>query len=220
MTPNQITATRVVAAFAAVALFTFLGRMLAADFVAIALTVAAIALDGLDGYMARTRGLSTSFGAQFDILGDRIIENLFFTFFAVSGLISIWVPVLFFVRGALTDFIRSVAAQSGRIGFGRDGMHRSAWARALAASRASRGSYAALKCMAFCYLGVLLPLRQMPASWPGPKVLAWLLPGGQALVFAVAAFCVVRAVPVLWDGRRHLAAMRKPARPVVLEAGR
>jgi CDP-diacylglycerol---glycerol-3-phosphate 3-phosphatidyltransferase len=218
MTPNQITALRVAAAFAAVALFMLFGRHLVTDFVAVGLTVAAIALDGLDGYVARTRGLSTSLGAQFDILGDRIVENLFFTFFAVTGLISIWIPILFFVRGTLTDFLRGLGAQRGRIGFGREGMLETRWGRALVASRVSRASYAVLKCVCFCYLGLLLPLPQMPGLWPGMQ--ARIFSGGRALVTAAAVFCVVRAVPVLWEGRSYLTGMQKRARPIALELGR
>src|SRR5580704_2222709 len=85
MTPNRVTAARVAAAFAAVGLFTFFGNALAADIAAVALTIAAIALDGVDGYLARRRGMATPLGAQLDILGDRVVENLFFTFFAVAG---------------------------------------------------------------------------------------------------------------------------------------
>jgi CDP-diacylglycerol--glycerol-3-phosphate 3-phosphatidyltransferase len=84
MTPNQVTATRVGAAFAAVALFTFFGDALVADLAAVLLTVAAIALDGVDGYIARTRGMATPLGAQLDILGDRVVENLFFTFLCAA----------------------------------------------------------------------------------------------------------------------------------------
>src|ERR1700689_4266774 len=131
MTPNQVTAARVVAAFAAVALFTFLGEVLAADIAAVLLTVTAIALDGVDGYIARSRGLATPLGAQLDILGDRVVENLFFTFFAVSGLVSLWVPILFFVRGTLTDFLRGGAGPAGRSGFGDGSMLESWWGRAL-----------------------------------------------------------------------------------------
>ena len=80
MTPNQVTAARVLAAFAAVALFTFGREALAVDAAAVLLTIAAIALDGLDGHIARTRNLATPLGAQLDILGDRVVENLFFTF--------------------------------------------------------------------------------------------------------------------------------------------
>ncbi len=118
MTPNQITCARVVAAFAAVGFFVWAGGSVAADLGALALIVAAIALDGLDGYLARRKNLATALGAQFDILGDRIVENLLFTFFATGGLVTLWVPVFFFVRGTITDFFRSVAARSGRSGFG------------------------------------------------------------------------------------------------------
>src|ERR1700723_3875641 len=147
MTPNQITVARVAAAFVAVAFFTCFRHWVAADRVAVALTVMAIALDGVDGYVARTRGLATPLGAQLDILGDRVVENLFFTFFAVSGLVSLWVPVLFFVRGTLTDFLRALAARTGRSGFGRNSMLETWWGRTLVASRASRAAYAVLKCV-------------------------------------------------------------------------
>src|ERR1700691_6130507 len=141
MTPNQVTATRVVAAFAAVGLFAFFGNALAADIAAVALAIAAIALDGVDGYLARRRGMATPLGAQLDILGDRVVEDLFFTFFAVAGLVSLWVPVLFFVRGTLTDFLRGLASREGRTGFGQNGMQETWWGRALVASRGSRAAY-------------------------------------------------------------------------------
>jgi len=129
MTPNQVTAIRVLAAFAAVALFTIGHDALVADATAILLTIAAIALDGVDGCIARKRNLATPLGAQFDILGDRVVENLFFTFFAATGLISFWIPVLFFVRGTLTDFLRGFAARSGRSGFGRNSMIETWWTK-------------------------------------------------------------------------------------------
>ena len=216
MTPNRVTAARVIAAFAAVALFNFGADALAADLAAVLLTVAAIALDGLDGYLARSRGLATPLGAQLDILGDRVVENLFFTFFAVTGLISLWVPVLFFARGTVTDFLRGLAARSGRSGFGRNSMLDSWWGRTLVASRASRVAYAFLKCVCFCCLGMLLPLRHLPLA----QFNMWLLSAGQALTGVTAAFCVVRAIPVIWEGRRYFAAARKAPRAVAAGAAR
>src|SRR6516162_3856647 len=204
LTPNQVTAARMVAAFAAVALFTLGHDALLADAIAILLTITAIALDGLDGYIARKRNLATALGAQFDILGDRVVENLFFTFFAATGLISFWIPVLFFVRGTLTDFLRSLAARSGRSGFGRDSMIETWWGRRLVVSRPSRVVYAVLKCTCFCYLGMLLPLPQLQVTWLDANSRQWLAGAGQALVIATAAFCVIRAIPVIWDGRRYL----------------
>jgi CDP-diacylglycerol---glycerol-3-phosphate 3-phosphatidyltransferase len=206
MTPNQITIARVAAAFAAVLFFTCFERSMAADLVAVALTVLAVALDGVDGYVARSQGLATPMGAQLDVLGDRVVENLFFTFFAVSGLISLWVPVLFFVRGTLTDFVRSLAARAGRNGFGRDGMIQTRWGRALVSSRASRVAYATLKCVCFCYLGMLLPLAHLPSTWMNASLESTLFRLGHWLVAAAVLACVVRAVPVMWEGRRYFAA--------------
>jgi phosphatidylglycerophosphate synthase len=209
MTPNQVTAARIVAAFAAVGLFTIPEKTLVADTVAVFLTICAIALDGVDGYLARTRNMATPLGAQFDILGDRVVENLFFTFFAVSGLISLWVPVLFFVRGTLTDFLRDLAARAGRTGFGRNSMLESWWGRSLVASRASRAAYAVLKCVCFSCLGLLLSLSHIPATWFDLTARSWLLGAGHTLVAATVIFCLVRAIPVIWEGRRYLGANEK-----------
>ncbi len=204
MTPNQITVVRVAAAFAAVALFSISRHAFIVDVAAVLLTVLAIALDGVDGYIARTRNLATPLGAQLDILGDRVVENLFFTFFAVAGLISLWVPVVFFVRGTLTDFLRSLASREGRTGFGQNGMLRTWWGRALVASRFSRGAYAVLKCVCFCYLGMLLPLARVSAPWLSNVARYSLSLAGEVVVGATVVFCVIRAVPVIWEGRCYL----------------
>lgn len=204
MTPNRVTAARVAAAFAAVGLFTFFGNALAADIAAVALTIAAIALDGVDGYLARRRGMATPLGAQLDILGDRVVENLFFTFFAVAGLVSLWLPILFFVRGTVIDFLRGLAARAGRSGFGNSSMQETWWGRALVTSRGSRAAYAILKCVCFCYLGLLVPVGRWHASWLDAGVRNSLLLTGQILAGAAGVSCIARAVPVVWEGRRYL----------------
>ena len=216
MTPNQVTAARVLAAFAAVALFTLAFAAVAADLSAVALTIAAIALDGLDGYLARRRNLATPLGAQLDILGDRLVENLFFTCFAVAGLISLWVPILFFVRGTLTDFLRTLAARAGRSGFGRHSMLEAWWGRTLVASRASRAAYATLKCVCFCSLGLLLAARHASVAFAGDSLAAAV----QVLTGLTLAFCLLRAVPVLWEGRRYFAATEKSPAAATVVASR
>src|SRR6202047_3300785 len=120
-TPNRVTALRVVVGFSAVCLF---GRGPWANLAAVALTVASVALDALDGHIARRRNLATPVGAQIDILGDRIIENVYFTYFAVVGLVSLWLPVFFFARGATTDFLRGLAMCAGHPGWGANAMLR------------------------------------------------------------------------------------------------
>jgi phosphatidylglycerophosphate synthase len=126
----------------------------------------------------------------------------------------LWLLILFFVRGTLIDFLRGLASRAGRNGFGDSSMLATWWGRALVASRASRGAYAILKCVCFCYLGLLLPVARWQADWLDAGVRHSLLLGGQIVGAAAAVFCVVRAVPVVWEGRRYLVAVERklPAR--------
>src|ERR1700682_481372 len=180
-TPNKVTVLRIAVGFSAVSVF---GRGPWANFAAIALTVVAIALDALDGHLARRKNLATPEGAQLDILGDRMIENVYFTYFAVVGMVSLWLPVFFFARGAATDFLRGLALKAGHSGWEANSMLQSGWARALVASRWSRGIYAALKCLCFCYLGLELALTRGPVALVGElgaEVHAMICVGGAVL---------------------------------------
>lgn len=204
--PNKVTFLRVAVGFAAVSLF---GRGAWANLVAVALTVTAIALDALDGHIARRKNLATPVGAQIDILGDRMIENVYFTYFAVVGMVSLWLPVFFFARGAATDFLRGLAVRAGHAGWGANAMLQTWWGRALVGSRWSRGAYAAMKCLCFCYLGMELALTRGPValvSGLAADAHAMIRTGANVLTWTTAAFCFVRGLPVLVEGWRHVAA--------------
>ena len=204
LTPNKITALRVMTGFAAVSLF---GHGAWANLAGVALTVAAMALDALDGHVARSRNLVSPVGAQVDILGDRMVENVYFTYFAVVGMVSLWLPVFFFARGAATDFLRGLAAKTGRSGWGANAMLDSAVGRALVASRWSRGLYAAMKCLCFCYLGLELALARGPVALLGSfaaEAHTVIRAGAQVLTWTTAAFCLLRGLPVLLEGWRFL----------------
>ncbi|PYT81844.1 MAG: hypothetical protein DMG40_07710 [Acidobacteria bacterium] len=193
-TPNKITLLRVAVGFAAVSLF---GRGAWGNLLAVALTVASIALDALDGHLARKKKMATPVGAQLDILGDRLIENVYFA------------------RGAATDFLRGLASKAGRSGWGANAMVESWWGRALVASRWSRGLYAAMKCLCFCYLGLELALTRGPvALFRGltADVDALVRTGAHALTWATAVFCLVRGLPVLVEGWKHFAGALRQSR--------
>jgi CDP-diacylglycerol---glycerol-3-phosphate 3-phosphatidyltransferase len=204
-TPNKVTMLRVAVGFAAVSLF---GRGAWTNLLAVGLTVLSIALDALDGHLARKNKMATTVGAQLDILGDRMIENVYFTYFAVVGMVSLWLPVLFFARGAATDFLRGLAMKAGRSGWGANAMLETWWGRMLVASRWSRGLYAAMKCLCFCYLGLELALTRGPVA-----LLSRLAGDGHAIVrsgalvltWATAVFCLVRGLPVLVEGWKYFA---------------
>jgi len=211
-TPNKLTLLRVAVGFAAVGLF---GRGAWPNLLAVALTVASIALDALDGHIARKKKMATPVGAQLDILGDRMIENVYFTYFAVAGMVSLWLPILFFARGAATDFLRGLAMNAGHSGWGAKAMVETRWGRALVASRWSRGLYAAMKCLCFCYLGLELALTRGPvalASGLAVDILAIIRSGAQLLTWATAALCLVRGLPVWLEGWKYFARSVRPSR--------
>jgi phosphatidylglycerophosphate synthase len=208
-TPNKVTALRVAVGFAAVSLF---GRGAWGNLAAVALTVTAIALDALDGHIARKKKMATPVGAQLDILGDRMIENVYFTYFAVVGMVSLWLPVFFFARGAATDFLRGLAMKAGQSSMGTawgGGALLNSWmVRALVASRWSRGLYAAMKCLCFCYLGLELALTRGPVALLGPlsaEMHFSIRAGAHALTWMTAGFCLLRGLPVLAEGWKYFA---------------
>ena len=211
-TPNKVTALRVAVGFAAVSLF---GRGPWANLAAVGLTVTTIALDALDGHIARRKNLATPVGAQLDILGDRMIENVYFTYFAVVGMVSLWLPVFFFARGAATDFLRGLALRAGHSGWGANAMLKTWWGRALVASRWSRGLYAAMKCLCFCYLGLELALTRGPLALLGGMtrdVDAIVHVGAHVLTWMTAAFCLLRGLPVLGEGWRFVSGVGRVRR--------
>ena len=211
-TPNKVTALRVAVGFAAVSLF---GRGPWANLAAVLLTVTTIALDALDGHIARRKNLATPVGAQLDILGDRMIENVYFTYFAVVGMVSLWLPVFFFARGAATDFLRGLAMRAGHSGWGANAMLQTWWGRALVASRWSRGLYAAMKCLCFCYLGLELALTRGPVALLGGVTAdsyGLIRVGAHVLTWMTAAFCLLRGLPVLAEGWRFVSSVGRVRR--------
>jgi len=184
------------------------------DAVMVPLLAWAIFMDAMDGWVARRRHEESESGALFDIAGDRIVELVLWVFFAIprvageSALVPYWVPVAIVTRTVLTDFIRSVAFGQGKTPFGAKTMMDSGWAKQLVSSRWSRALYGIMKAIVFCALGAMLAAQRMRAS--GPVWQAFAL-ATDVLVYLTAAFCIVRAVPVLWDGRKYFVA--RPANP-------
>ena len=206
MYANLITLIRLILIFVAVALFNLNFYANAAMF---ALIIIVIAMDWADGYVARKRGTASDFGALFDIAGDRIVENVLWIYFAVIGLIPFWVPMAVLARGFVTDLLRSMAfATKGKTPFGKKTMMKSGWARALVSSRVSRGVYAFSKVVAFCYLAAIVTLKSAISEFSLPihgNVMNAIIIVGSVIVYITVAMCVVRGLPVIWDGRKYLA---------------
>lgn len=203
MLANFITLLRIIIAFISVGLF---GHGFYANITALFLLVLAIALDAVDGWVARRFGCASDIGAAFDIAADHIVENVFWIYFATAGLVSFWIPAIVIARGCLTDFLRAVAFTQGQTAFGENTMMQTWWGKLLVGSRASRAAYGIVKCAAFLLLGLWRTLSSAPGFPIDKIILAWLgevLPVA-ALILASAAvvLCVVRGVPVIVEGMR------------------
>src|SRR5229473_3094378 len=121
--------------------------------------------------------------------------------------VCLLLPVFFFARGAATDFLRGLAMKAGHSGWGANAMLQTWWGRALVGSRWSRGMYAAMKCLCFCYLGLELALTRGPVALLGEfaaDVHAMIRVGAQMITWATAAFCLVRGLPVLVEGWKYI----------------
>ena len=157
---------------------------------ALALTIIAFALDGVDGYVARKFHEESKFGALLDIMGDRIVENTYWILFAVMGWINILFPLIALTRGFITDTIRSAAMEQGLTPFG---MQVNPICKFITGSRFMRISYAVAKVVAF----VLIVAAKIPTC-PYADIV-WTI-GYWAAIFAIV-FCVVRGLPVVIEAK-------------------
>lgn len=160
----------------------------------VALLIFVFVSDGLDGYVARKRNETSVFGAMFDIAVDRIVELSLWVAYLPLGLVPLWAPLVFVVRGSIVDAIR--ARQTGQESKAPFEMMRHPVAVWLVAGRFMRGFYAAMKGIAFCWILLIYPWPElMPnfwAEWGG--VLQWV---ADILIWIVVFLCIIRGLPVI-----------------------
>lgn len=177
------------------------------------LLIVIIALDGLDGYVARRRNETSVFGSIFDIAVDRIVESVLWVVLGNLGLIPIWVAIVFIVRGAIVDTIRYAAITAGETAFG---MMRSPLGRFLVAGRLMRGFYGAVKAVTFAWVLLIQPWpRLAPDSWAAWSSTAHALT--MALVYLSVTLCLLRGYPVVAE---FLVAQKVFRRPQLSIEGR
>lgn len=152
-----------------------------------------IALDGLDGHVARVRGEASVFGSIFDIAVDRIVENVLWIVLGHIGLVPIWVAILFIVRGGIVDSIRYAAISAGDSAYS---MMRSPWGQALVAGRFMRSLYGVVKALTFGWVLLFQPLSSLNRElW-----LVWhdtIETVSMVLILASVVLCLLRGFPVV-----------------------
>jgi CDP-diacylglycerol--glycerol-3-phosphate 3-phosphatidyltransferase len=160
----------------------------------IPLLILVYATDGLDGWVARRRNETSLFGAMFDIAGDRIVELTMWIVLADLGLVGIWVPLVFVIRGTVVDTIRASRTTSRQQS--PFAMMETPLGRWLVAGKFMRIFYAVLKATAFCWLLLIQPLPAvLPGIWSDWG--AWLSLVGSVLVYLAVAICLIRGLPVV-----------------------
>jgi CDP-diacylglycerol--glycerol-3-phosphate 3-phosphatidyltransferase len=160
------------------------------------LLIVTIALDGVDGYVARMRGETSLFGAVADIVVDRIVDNALWISFAYLGLVPLWVAIAVVLRGTVTDQIRRVGVeQHGQAPFS---LAESRWGKWLVGSRFMRAVYGTFKAVTFAWLLALGPWQALaPHAWIASS--AWTQIATNVLVAVTAGLCLVRGLPVVAD---------------------
>ncbi len=138
------------------------------------LTIISIALDGVDGIIARKFNQATPLGAKIDILADRITELAYWLFFAFLNLIGLWVFFVFLARGLIVDYL--TRKQIKPLG--------NSWLRS---SRFMRGAYGTLKTLSFCLLIIVPHWSFLGINWT------------EVVVYLTVVICLLRALPVLLD---------------------
>ncbi len=105
-----------------------------------------ILLDALDGIVARHMKKKSKHGAMIDILADRAVELIILFVYAKWGMISYLFPIIFTVRGLMTDFLRVLN------NIYKDSKFKEPLSIGKADNRFMRGFYGFIKLAAFSYI--------------------------------------------------------------------
>lgn len=191
---NIITLSRIFLAFIVLGILFVKPEM---SYVSLILTVFVMWFDGLDGYIARKFNEASRLGALLDIMGDRIVENIFWISFCALSWISPIIPILVLTRGIVTDTLRSLAFEKGYTAFGKTTMMQNPIAKFIVASNFCRFTYAVVKAIAFLFLiGGHLSI-----AYPYQDVV---LKIGEISAWASLGFCLLRGIPVVIESKRFL----------------
>ena len=195
MTANAITIYRLILTFIVLAVF---GTNTYISIACIFTILIIFIMDSVDGIVARKKNQTSTFGAVFDIVADRIVENVFWIYFAYIGLVPIWMPIVVVTRGLLTDGVRSIALTEGKAPFE---MMTIPWAQALTSSRISRSVYGIAKTVAFLLLPTVYVLQD---TYPNNPITDYSALASLILAYIAVVMCLIRGIPVLIEGWRYV----------------
>jgi CDP-diacylglycerol---glycerol-3-phosphate 3-phosphatidyltransferase len=109
--PNALTVLRIVAV--PVLVVALLGVLPGGDALAAAVFALAAVTDGLDGYIARSRGSVTTFGKLMDPLADKLLIVAALVSLVSLDRLAAWVAMVIISREIAVTGLRSLAAERG-----------------------------------------------------------------------------------------------------------
>jgi CDP-diacylglycerol---glycerol-3-phosphate 3-phosphatidyltransferase len=109
--PNVLTLVRIVAV--PVLVVALLGAIPGGDALAAAVFALAAATDGLDGYIARSRGSVTTFGKLMDPLADKLLIVAALVSLVSLDRLEAWVAMVIISRELAVTGLRTLAAERG-----------------------------------------------------------------------------------------------------------
>lgn len=191
---NIITLSRIFLVFIVVGLL-FCKECPYSYITALILTAILMWFDGLDGFVARKFNIASKLGALLDIMGDRIVENVFWISFCALGWINVAIPIIVLTRGIITDSLRTLAFEKGYTAFGSTTMMQGKIAKFIVASNFCRFTYAVVKAVAFFFLIA----GNMPIDYIYKSTINEI---GVICAIVATIYCVLRGVPVVIESKR------------------
>ncbi|MBN1399354.1 MAG: CDP-alcohol phosphatidyltransferase family protein [Anaerolineae bacterium] len=160
-----------------------------------------IAMDSLDGIVARRRHEVSLLGSVLDIMVDRAVELVLWVCFAFYRLIPLAIPIIYVLRGTVVDSLRSMHVGAGQAPFKAMRTPLGSW---LVGSPVMRSSYGVVKLLSFTGLALAHALR----AYAERGAVAWPAARTTMLVFNVTSWiavvlCLVRGVPVVVEAFLH-----------------
>jgi len=176
-----------------------LGRL-----ISVGLMIVLIAMDMVDGMVARKRNEVSLLGSVLDIMADRSVELVMWVVYAYLGLIPLAIPIICVLRGTIVDALRSVHIGAGTAPF--KGM-RSSLGKWLVGSPYMRTPYGVVKLLAFAGLALTHALAAYhSAGQVSARTVQQLGLVFNVVSWVAVAFCLARGLPVIIEALPLLAA--------------
>jgi len=145
--------------------------------------------DMFDGMAARARKQVTDFGKVYDPIADSVSRQTVFISFMYTGIIPLWMYMVFFYRDAFMQLLRIVCASGGYV---------------LAARMSGKIKAVLQGIAAFCMLAVILAHRT-GAPWMPEEI--WGHHPGYWVMLVVAAYTLLSVIDYVIPNRALIAKM-------------